>query len=477
LENNISRRNFLKQGVGVIGGAAAITAGAEIITPIVVKEKLEFDPNNSYWALSSPEKNPPLETDIEADIAIIGGGYTGLSSACYLKKRFPGKKIILLEARSPGQGASGRNGGMILPQPSNEYMDVYSNPVIHKLTYSITVENQKEIKRLVKESGVDCDLSLKGILLVIVNKDQVEKQLEYMRQAQAMDIPVEFWDREKTKKAIGTDVYYGSLYEPNGGQINPMKLVNALKKTAVSTGVVVYEDSPVFEISQGETVVLKAGKNQNKVRAGAVVLATNGYTSKLGFFKYSVMPVHTQIAVTPQLPPSVFNDIGWTSGIPFSDTRNILFHAGNTKDGRILIGAGHVDYFFNNGITYEGDIRLPYDILKKELSRIYPKLSKTEFEYIWSGVLGLSIDSNQSVGVTGKHRNIYYGLGYCGHGINLSILFGRIISDIYAGDKDKWKDTPFYNRTLTPLPPEPLRWLGVQGNIAYLKMLDKKISG
>ncbi len=473
MENKISRRSFLKRGAAVVGGAAAVTAGTEIITPLVCKEKLEFDSNNSYWALSSSEKNPPLETDIEADIAIIGGGYTGLSAACCLKKRFPGKKIVLLEARGTGQGASGRNGGMILPQPNMEYMDVYSNPDTHKMTYSITVENQKEIIRLVKESGVECDLSLKGILLVIVSKNQVEKQLEYVRKAQTMGIPVEFWDRQKTKKAIGTDVYYGSLYEPNGGQIHPMKLVNALKKTAISSGVVIYEDSPVFEITQGETVLLKAGKNQNRVKAGAIVLATNGYTSKLGFFKYSVMAVHTQIAVTPQLPPSVLNDIGWTSGIPFSDTRNILFHAGNTRDGRILIGAGHVDYFFNNGITYKGDIKVPYDILKKELSRIYPKLSKTEFEYIWSGVMGFTIDFNQSVGVMGKHGNIYYGLAYCGHGVNMSILFGRMISDIYAGETEKWKDMPFYNRSLIPIPPEPLRWVGMQGNIDYLKMLDK----
>jgi glycine/D-amino acid oxidase-like deaminating enzyme len=167
------------------------------------------------------------------------------------------------------------------------------------------------------------------------------------------------------------------------------------------------------------------------------------------------------------------DEIGWASRMPFSDTRNILFHAGNTKDNRILIGAGHVDYFFNNAVTYKGDIKVPYNILKKELSRIYPKLSDTDFEFIWSGVMGFTIDFNQSVGVMGKHKNIYYGLGYCGHGVNLSVLFGKIIADIYAGETDKWKDTPFFNRQLLPLPPEPLRWVGVQANIEYLNTIDK----
>jgi gamma-glutamylputrescine oxidase len=476
LENNISRRNFLKRGAAVVGGAAAVTVGTEIITPMVIKEKLEFDQNNSFWALSQLQKNPPLKTDTEADIAIIGGGYTGLSAACSLKKRFPEKRIVLLEARSVGQGASGRNGGMILPQPSNEYMAVYSNKDSHVLGYYRTIENIKEISKLIDESGIDCDLSLKGILLVIVGRKQVDELISYSRYAQNIGMPIEFWDREKTKKAIGSDVYYGSLFDPNGGQVHPMKLVYALKTLAQASGVEIYEDSPVHEVIQGEPAALRVGADNIKVRAGAVVLATNGYTSKLGFFKNSVMAVHTQIAVTPKLPPSLVEEIGWASRMPFSDTRNILFHAGNTKDGRILIGAGHVDYFFNNGITYRGDINTPYSILKKELSRIYPKLAGTEFESIWSGIMGFTIDFNQSVGVMGKHSNIYYGLGYCGHGVNLSILFGRIISDLYAGEAEKWKDMIFYKRPMMPLPPEPLRWVGVQANIEYLKMIDKSYS-
>ena len=476
MTNNISRRSFLKRGAIAVGGVAALTAGAEIATPLIMKETMEFDSNNSFWALSGSKKTPPLQNDIEADIAIIGGGYTGLSAAYNLKKRFPGKKIVLLEACGVGQGASGRNGGMKLPQPSNEYMEIYSNKDSHKKTYDLTVENIKEVSKLIDESRIDCDLALKGILLVIVGKKQVDELIAYSRVAQTLGMPIEFWDREKTKKAIGTDVYYGSLYDPNGGQVNPMKLVNALKAISQISGVEIYEDSPVHEITQGEPAVLRVGINNNKVRAGSVVLATNGYTSKLGFFKYSVMAVQTQIAVTPQLPPSLIEEIGWVSRMPFSDTRNILFHAGNTKDGRILIGAGHVDYFFNNPVTYKGDIKTPYNILKKELSRIYPKLAKTEFESIWSGVMGFTIDFNQSVGVTGKYKNIYYGLGYCGHGVNLSILFGRIISDLYAGEGEKWKGMPFYNRSLIPLPPEPLRWVGVQANIQYLDMLDKSYS-
>ena len=108
----------------------------------------------------------------------------------------------------------------------------------------------------------------------------------------------------------------------------------------------------------------------------------------------------------------------------------------------------------------------------RELERIYPQLSGIDFEYVWTGVLGFSLDFSQSVGVTGEHRNIYYGLAYAGHGVNLATLFGRIIADLYAGEQGRWKDMPFLNHRFISLPPEPLKWVSVQANIAYLRYLD-----
>ena len=137
----VKRRSFLKGCGTAIGGIAAATAGVEIVTPLVLKEKMEFDSNTSLWAEEEPPKNKPLTEDIDVDVAIIGGGYTGLSSAYHIKKLFPKKSVVVLEARGIGHGGSGRNGGMILPQPFNEYMQIYSDNEIHKLTYDLTVES------------------------------------------------------------------------------------------------------------------------------------------------------------------------------------------------------------------------------------------------------------------------------------------------------------------------------------------------
>jgi gamma-glutamylputrescine oxidase len=178
------------------------------------------------------------------------------------------------------------------------------------------------------------------------------------------------------------------------------------------------------------------------------------------------------MAVTPQLPESTFVDIGWKNKIGYSDTYMLLYHLSRTPDSRILIGSGYVNYFFNNGAVNKDDIPMMKALLQKELVRIYPKLSGIDFEYVWTGIVDCSIDQSQSVGVMGAHKNIYYGLGYVGHGINLSTLFGKITADIYAGEERKWQGMPFLNHNFISLPPEPLKWVGVQATIAYYKMVD-----
>lgn len=470
-----SRRGFLK-GCGIAaGGAVLASIGAELATPLIFQEKLVFDQNTSPWALAQPPKNPPLMEDVEVDVAVIGGGYTGLSAAYHLLQHFPQMKIGVFEAKGVGQGASGRNGGMILPQTANEYMRIASNPRTHKATYDATVENFDELTKLVKAQRISCDVKRGGVLLVIAKESQLDAYREYQREAQALGIPVEFWDRKRTRDEIGSDAYFGSMYDPNGGEVHPMKLVHALKQAAEAVGASVYEDSPVLAIEQGQTLRLIVGEGRRKVEARAVVLATNGYTSKLGFFRDNVLAIHTPMAVTPQLPESTFQEIGWRNRIPYSDTYNILYHLSCTDDNRILIGSGRVDYFFNNGLAYDGNIDDLRVHLLKELERIYPGLSGIGFDYLWTGVLGFSLDFSQSVGVMGQKRNIYYGLAYAGHGVNLATLFGRIIADLYAGEGDKWKDMPFLNHRFIPLPPEPLKWVSVQANIAYYKYLDSQM--
>ena len=471
MSDTVSRRNFLRKSALVAGGVAAV-AGVEAVTPLVLGEKLEFDANESLWAAARPPVNPPLAGDLDVDVAVIGGGYTGLSAAYYIRRRFPDRKVAVFEARETGHGASGRNGGMVLPQPANEYMEIGSDPETHRRTYEVTVKNIDDVLELVRAQGMDCDFKRSGVLKVFVKEAHAARGREYPDRVKKLGIPVEYWDKARVKKEIGTDVYHGGLYDPNGGDLHPMKLVRALKKAAERAGAAVYDMSPVSGIEEGETIRLTVGEGRHRVRARAVVLATNGYTSKLGYFKNSVLAIHTPMALTRPLPEKTFRAIGWRKRAAFSDSYNVLYHLSCTADNRILIGSGLVEYYFNNGTKFLGDRNRMEAHLARELARIFPGLSGVPFEYLWSGVLGFSLDFSQSVGVTGKNKNIYYGLAYAGHGVNLATLFGKTIADLYAGEGDKWKGMPFLNNTFIPLPPEPLKWLGVQANIAYYRMLD-----
>jgi glycine/D-amino acid oxidase-like deaminating enzyme len=474
----ISRRSFMKTTALAAGGAAGAALAAEVVTPLVAKEKLVFDSNESnLYAADQPKRNRPLDRDLEVDVAVIGAGYTGLSSAYHLKKLFPGKSVAVFEARGVGHGASGRNGGMVLTQTVEEYMQI-TDPRTHKRSYDETANAIGEIRDLMNTHGMGSGIRKLGTLMTCMSRERFESKKPYATKAEAMGIPIEAWDRNRLADALGTDVYFGGLYDPNGAEVNPMKMVHALKSAAESEGCAIYEGSPVTRVDEGKQITLHVSPDRERryrVTAPALVLGTNGYTSKLGYLNWKVIAVHTEMAATPRLDENTFSDIGWKSNIAFHDDNAFLYHLGSTEDNRVLIGAGNAEYFFNNGILYKKDIDVRRKALIDELVRIYPKLEGIDFEYIWSGVLCSALGSSASVGVIGDHHNVYCGLAYEGHGVCLSYLFGKIIADLYAGKMEKWREMPFVDREFPPIViPEPLRYLGIKGYMRSMRMADER---
>jgi glycine/D-amino acid oxidase-like deaminating enzyme len=352
--NKVSRRSFMKTAALAAGGAAGVALAAEVVTPLAAKEKLVFDSNQaSLRAADQPKRNPPLDRNLEVDVAVIGGGFTGLSSAYHLKKLLPGKSVALLEARGVGHGASGRNGGMMLCQPIDEYMKI-GDPKTHKRSYDETANAIDEVRDLMKAHGLGSGIWKLGALETCMSRERYESKKPYAAKAEAMGIPIEAWDRDRVADALGTDVYFGGLYDPNGAEVNPMKMVHALKRAAESEGCAIYEDSPVIGVEDGKQIALHVAPDEDtryRVVASAVVLGTNGYTSKLGYMNWKVIALHTEMGATPPLGENIFSEIGWKSRITFHDDNAFLYHLGSTEDNRILIGGGNAEYFFNNGIT------------------------------------------------------------------------------------------------------------------------------
>jgi glycine/D-amino acid oxidase-like deaminating enzyme len=432
----------------------------------------KFTDNNSYWAKTEIiGVNPAINSDLNVDFAIIGGGLTGLSAAYHLAKMFPNIKIVLFEAKTVGNGASGRNGGMLLPSLIDEYYDLETLA----WNYEISIKSLNFIDSLAKALQMPCDLELNGYCEVIVYEQDTGLYKDYIKQANMAGIPLEYWDKQKTKQMLGTDYYYGAMYDPNGGSVHPMKLIHLLKTAAEQEGVVIYENSPVTQIKQGETIKLTVQSNNEtfNVNAKNIVVATNAYTSKLGIFKHKIMPIHTQTAVTQQLTQAQLDAIQWKSRLPFYDSRIILYHLVLTPDNRIVIGGGNVDYNFANGLEYKGNIAQVADEILEELVRIYPALKGVKIEYIWDGLLGTTYDEVEMVGVTGDYHNIYYGLAYNGHGVNQSVLFGDFLAYLYAGKYHGWEDTEYYGYQLSNIPPEPFRFVGANIIFKYWKWKDR----
>jgi len=473
MQDRISRRRFLTRSCLIGGGALFGAVGINQLSPRLWREPLEVERNTSYWARSQPALNPPLSDDISADVAVLGAGLTGLSAAYFIRTVSPHKSVVVLEARGCGNGASGRNGAMVLTMTADRYMCFSSAPAVDRRIYDLTVENIRSLSRLSAATGIDCDLRIHGALQVLESPGEVREAAAYVQEARSLGMPVELWTRGQLVKAIGTEAYEGAFFDPNGASVHPMKLVHVFKAAAENSGARIYENTLVTHIEEGLEHVLHTAGGRT-IKARDLVLATNAYSPRLGFFQNSIVPLHEYVAVTQPFSEQELSAIGWQVRLPFNDNRTEVFYLGLTQDRRIHIGGGAPSYFFNGRAGNGAVAASHFAQLQRELARIYPKLSDVQFEATWDGIIDWSLDASPAVGRTGKHGNIFYGLGYSGHGVNLTSLFGRIIADLHCGRGHSWSDYPFVNARLDYVPNEPFRWAGVQSALAWYQLTGPK---
>ena len=296
----------------------------------------------------------PLTNHISVDVAVLGGGFTGLSSAYYIRTLSPQKRVAVLEAKGCGNGASGRNGAMVLTITADRYMQLSADPAVDKRIYDLTTRNIQSLLKLSAVTGIDCELETNGALQVLSTSDELRDAQRYVHGARSVGIPVEFWNEQQVAIAIGTALYQGAFYDPNGGHIHPMKLVQVWKRAAESSSAEIYEDTVVTNIEEGPEHLMHTAGGFT-VKAKSLVLATNAFTPRLGYFRNSIVPVHEYLAITPRLSEQQRAEIGWRKRTPFNDSRTEVLYLGLTRDNRIHIGGGRPRYFFNNTFGHPGD--------------------------------------------------------------------------------------------------------------------------
>jgi gamma-glutamylputrescine oxidase len=460
-------KKFTLAGASVLGAGGVVNS----VAPFALPEERVFERNTSYWAKALPPAVAPLAVDTDADVVVIGGGFTGLSCAYYLCKTLPGKRIALLEASVCGNGASGRNGAMVLTMTESTYMRLGEDPAIDRRLYELTAGNIHTLESLATDHGIDCELERNGALQTLESGEQVAAAIAFCARARDLGFPFEFWNRERTAAAIGTNAYAGALFDPGGAQVHPGKLVGLWKAAATRAGVEIYEHTPVIDIQENAIHEIKTAAG-HRVRTPVLVLATNAYTSRVGYLRRAVAPIFDYVAITPVLSEAQIAAAGWKLQIPFNDSRTEVYYAGLTRDRRIHFGGGPVDYSFNNGVRVRPDTAARYSHIHREFVRLFPALADVGFESAWTGSVDMSVDGSPSVGTLGRHRNILYGIGFSGHGVNLTSVFGRIIADLTADRGARWAWLPFLNRLPPYIPNEPFRWLGIRAGIAYTRWTE-----
>lgn len=468
-----SRREFLKKTatVGVTGVASAV--GINAAAPYFLPEQMVFEPNRSFWARALPPSNPPLRQDLSLDVAVIGGGFTGLSAAYYLKKNQAKQRVAVFEAECCGNGASARNGAMILNMTAERFLQWSGEPELDRRIYELTLDNIRRLQTLSAEMGIDAGIEQNGALQVFNTKTDTEKGAVFIARSKPHGFPFEYWDRVRVAEAIGTNAYEGGLFDPGSGQLHPGLLVGLFKAAATSWGAEIYEKTTITAVEEGESIRLTTSDGRS-VRARAIILATNAFTSKLGYLRRAVAPLFDYVAITVPLSASKLAETRWKKRIPFNDSRTEVFYLGLTKDQRIHIGGGMADYEFNNGVTDPKHTAQRYAELRRELLCIYPMLAEVPFELCWSGGVDMSLDQTPAIGSMGKHGNIFYALGFSGHGVNLTSVFGRILADLIEGKQSQWNWLPYLNRLPAYIPNEPFRWLGVQLASEYYRLAEFK---
>ena len=257
---------------------------------------------------------------------------------------------------------------------------------------------------------------------------------------------------------------YGAVLDPNSGQLNGAQYVRAQRPLLVEQGVEIYEQTPVLTVEEGQTILLTTPSGS--VRAQAIVLATNGYTSKLGYFRDAVFPLVSHVFATAPLDPA--QQLGWRQWAGFYDDMDRISYSSVTREGQVIFGGGSPigsAYNFNNGTRFNGSdaeaARISASI-EKGFQRYVPAGRGLPIAQRWSGTLGLTLRRNILMGVRGEARNVFYAVGFNGHGVTLANVAGQVLTDIYSGDDEKWRGLPFYQAGYTPVPPEPFRWVGYE---------------
>ncbi|MFF1545231.1 NAD(P)/FAD-dependent oxidoreductase [Streptomyces sp. NPDC058291] len=432
----------------------------------------------SYWYADDglPAVREPLGADASADVVIVGVGYTGLWTAYYLKKAAPSLRIVVLEQRFCGYGASGRNGGWLYNGIAGRerYAELHGREAAVRLQRAMN-ETVGEVVRAVAEEGFDADVHRGGVLEVA----RTPAQLARLREFHARELSYGETDRElygarETAARVRVAGAVGSSWTPHGARVHPVKLVKGLAAAVEALGVELYESTPVTRILPGRAVT-----PYGTVRAPYVLRCTEGFTAALRGERRTWLPMNSSMIVTEPLTQEQWAAVGWSGREALGDMAHAYMYAQRTADGRIALGGRGVPYRFGSRTDHDGRTQTEtVEALREILVGFFPALAGARVAHAWSGVLGVPRDWCATVTLD-RSTGLGWAGGYVGSGVATANLAARTLRDLVLRASGQavgaeLTGLAWVGHRVRGWEPEPLRWLGVRGMYATYRAADRR---
>lgn len=415
----------------------------------------------SFWEDNYGDYTPnaPLEGDHAADVVVIGGGFTGLTVAREVKRDNPSARVLVLEARYVGFGASGRNGGFNASQFGFE-------PGLVKLMWGKdrATEAQNYMKKAVEyvrnlseTHELDNDYEHKGGLRFAYTAPQVARlRKAYELLNELSPNSSEWLNAQQVQARVKSPRPQAAFFEPDVGVLDPTKHVRALKRLAEGAGAEIYENTPVatFKQRHGGVEVLYRG---GRIRADRVVIALNAWTHLFngpGKLKNRQRPVWTSQVVTEPLGDAVWDEIGWDARESIVDNRKLMHYFRRTACGRIAMGGGSIA-IPSNGSLDRLETPAIYAALEAQIKWLFPVLRDVKITHRWGGAVSINANGTPEVSFIGDER-VIHASGCIGHGVSLTQLNGRMIADLIAEQKTERTNFWILNRKSIPFPVDPI---------------------
>jgi len=434
-----------------------------------------------WWATlpSPPPSRPALPGDLDVDVAIVGGGFTGLWTAIGLLRGDPSLRVAVLEATVAGAGASGRNGGWasaLYPLSFTRAARVYGEDAMRRLRSALRA-GVVDLGADGTAEGVDFDFHRGGTVTLARTPLQTSRLIAEIGEDHALgdtDEDVTWLDAVAAQERVGATGVLGAMYTPHCAAVHPAKLVTGLALAAERRGATIYEGSPVISIEPGDRWQrARAVTDHGTVRADVVVRATEGFTTSFADARRSIVPLYSLVISTEPLGGAFFDRVGLAERETFNDARHLLIYGQRTADDRLVFGGRGAPYHFGSRVDPSFDsVPGVFDKLAEALGELFGELP-AGISHRWGGPVAMPRDQSPYVRLD-RARGVAAAGGYVGDGVVLSRIAALSMADVILGVDSEYASLPFVGHLGRNWEPEPLRWVGINVGIMAAQLADHR---